>query len=205
MAERMCAHIVIGGKLLKSKLNELLGLIHDLSAEDYWESLANHEYLEKCIANKKPMRLYDYEAFYGEFEELERFCVDNNLTFKRHSSPKYEYEGLIRFFSPDSGDHCIGATDNGEPYLKLSELKDYQDKSLSLDEVIARLDEYDGDVPPFELSEEPLSSPEPLSYYYEWTCPVCATLNAEEKIPSTINCSKCRKKFMTAEYIKLQE
>ena len=110
-----------------------------------------------------------------------------------------------RFFSPDSGDHCIGATDNGETYLKLSELRDYQNQGLSLNEVIERLDEYDGDVPPFELSEEPLDLPESISNSYEWTCPDCAALNVEKEIPPTITCSKCQKKFIAAEFFKSHE
>ena len=76
----------------------------------------------------------------------------NNLTFNRHSSPKYEYAGQIRFFSPDAGEQVIGATDEGEPYLKLSELKGYQDEGLTLAEVMAKVAESDGHVPAFELS-----------------------------------------------------
>jgi hypothetical protein len=155
MADRMAAHIEIGGKLARSKLNELLSLIDDLSAEDYWSSPPNQEYLQKCTDDKKPMVLYDEQARYGEFEELEQFCIENDLTFKRQSSPKYEYEGQIRFFLPASGEHVISATDDGEPYLKLSELKDYQDKGLTLQEVIEKVEEYDGDVPSFELIEQP--------------------------------------------------
>jgi len=35
MADYMAAHIEIGGKLARTKLTELLSLIHELSAEDY--------------------------------------------------------------------------------------------------------------------------------------------------------------------------
>ncbi len=155
MADYMAAHIEIGGKLASCKLNELLSLIEELSAEDYSSSPPNQEYLQTCRDENKPLALYDDQARYGEFPELEQFCIANNLTFNRHSSPKYEYEGQIRFYSPDSGDQVIGATDDGEPYLKWSELKDYQKKGLSLEEVIAKVAEYDGHVPAFELIENP--------------------------------------------------
>ncbi len=155
MADYMAAHIEIGGKLARCKLNELLSLIEELSAEDDWSSPPNQEYLQTCADENKPLALYDDQARYGEFPELEQFCIANNLTFKRHSSPKYEYEGQIRFFSPDSGEQVIGATDDGEPYLKLSELKDYQEKGLPLQEVIAKVAEYNGNVPAFELIENP--------------------------------------------------
>ncbi len=155
MADYMAAHIEIGGKLARTKLNELLSLIVELSAEDDWSSPPNQEYLQTCADENKPLALYDDQARYGEFPELEQFCIANNLTFNRHNSPKYEYEGQIRLFSPDSGEQVIGATDDGEPYLKWSELKDYQDEGLTLQEVIAKIAEYDGNVPSFELIENP--------------------------------------------------
>ncbi len=155
MADYMAAHIEIGGKLVRCKLKELVSLIEELSAEDYGSSPPNQEYLQTCADENKPLALYDDQARYGEFPELEEFCIANKLTFNRKSSPKYEYEGQIKVFSPDSGEQVIGATDDGEPYLKLSELKDYQEKGLTLQEVIAKIAEYDGNVPSFELIENP--------------------------------------------------
>jgi len=155
MADYMAAHIEIGGKLARTKLSELLSLIEELSSEDYGSSSPNQEYLQTCADENKPLALYDDQARYGEFVELEEFCIANNLTFNRKSSPKYEYEGQIRLHSPDSGDKIIGATDEGEPYLKLPELKDYQERGLSLQEVIEKVAEYDGHVPAFELIENP--------------------------------------------------
>ena len=151
MADYMAAHIEIGGKLTRCKLNELLSLIEELSAEDYGSSSPNQEYLQICADENKPLALYDDQARYGEFPELEQFCIANKLTFKRKSSPKYEYEGQIRFFSTDSGESNISATDDGEPYLKLSELKEYHDKGLTLREVIAKVAEFAGNMPAFEL------------------------------------------------------
>ncbi len=154
MADYMAAHIEIGGKLARSKLKELLSLIHELSAEDYSSSPLNQEYVQTCTDENKPLALYDDQARYGEFPELEEFCIANNLTFNRHSSPKYEYEGQIRFYSPDSIEQVIGATDDGEPYLKWSELKDYHDEGITLQKVIEKVAEYDGNVPAFELIEQ---------------------------------------------------
>jgi len=155
MADYMAAHIEIGGKLARTKLSELLSLIEELSSEDYGSSSPNQEYLQTCADENKPLALYDDQARYGEFPELEQFCIANKLTFNKRSSPKYEYEGQIKLFSPDSGEQVIGATDDGEPYLKWSELKDYQEKGLSLQEVIAKVAEYAGHVSAFELIENP--------------------------------------------------
>ena len=155
MADYMAAHIEIGGKLARAKLTELLSLIEELSAEDYGSSPPNQEYLQTCADENKPLALYDDQARYGEFPELEQFCIANNLSFNRKSSPKYEYEGQIRFFSPDSGESNISATDDGEPYLKLSELKDYRERGLTLQEIIEKVAEYEGNVPSFELIQQP--------------------------------------------------
>ena len=155
MADYMAAHIEIGGKLARTKLNELLSLIEEISAEDYSSSPPNQEYLQTCADENKPLALYDDQARYGEFTELEEFCIANNLTFNRRSSPKYEYEGQIKLFSPDPGEQVIGATDEGEPYLKWSELKDYQDEGLTLQQVIEKVAEYAGNVPAFEPIENP--------------------------------------------------
>ena len=151
MADYMAAHIEIGGKLARTKLTELLSLIEELSAEDYGSSPPNQEYLQTCADENKPLALYDDQARYGEFPELEEFCIANNLTFNRHSSPKYEYEGQIRLHSPNFGEQVIGATDDGEPYLKWSELKDYHDEGITLQKVIEKVAAYDGNVPAFEL------------------------------------------------------
>jgi len=155
MADYMAAHIEIGGKLARTKLTELVSLIEELSAEDDSSSPPNQEYLQTCADENKPLTLYDDQARYGEFPELEQCCIANKLTFNRHSSPKYEYEGQIRFFSPDSGERNIGATDDGEPYLKLSKLKDYQERGLPLQEVIEKVAEYAGNIPAFKLIENP--------------------------------------------------
>ena len=155
MADYMAAHIEIGGKLARCKLNELLSLIEELSAEDYSSSPPNQEYLQKCTDENKPLALYDDQARYGEFPELEEFSIANKLIFKRHSSPKYEYEGQIRLHSPNFGEQVIGATVDGEPYLKWSELKEYQERGSTLQEVIKKVAEYAGNMPAFELIENP--------------------------------------------------
>ena len=154
MADYMAAHIEIGGKLARTKLTELVSLIEELSAEDDSSSPPNQEYLQKCADENKPLALYDDQARYGEFPELEQFCIANNLTFNRRSSPKYEYEGQIKLFSPDPGEQVIGATDEGEPYLKLSQLKDYQERGLTLQQVTEKVAEYAGNMPAFELIEQ---------------------------------------------------
>jgi hypothetical protein len=152
MSDYMCAEILIGGKLSKTKREEFLQLISNLSIEDDSYLLSHEKYLEKCLADKMSLSLYDDQTRFGEFEDLEHYCVKNKIIFKRTSSPKYEYEEIIRFHSPGSGDHHICATDAGEPYLKLSELKQFLEQGATLEGVIKSINESNGNVPPIELA-----------------------------------------------------
>jgi DNA-directed RNA polymerase subunit RPC12/RpoP len=133
---------------------------------------------------------------------LEQFCITHSLTFRRHSCPKYEYEGLIRRFSPGSGDCVVGATDDGEPYAKLSELMGFREHGFSLGDVIKELQKYVDDVPPFELVEEPHDSANSTSGSYEWRCPHCHALNEEPRLAPSVTCHKCRRKFLAAEFFR---
>jgi hypothetical protein len=151
MADYMHAEIQIGGKLAKTKQKKFLRLISGLSINEGCCLLSHKEYLEKCLKDQKSLSLYDDQTRYGEFEELEHFCAENKLTFKRTSSPKYEYEGVIRFLSPESGDHHMCATDAGEPYLKLSELQHFLEQDITLESVIRIANESIGNVPPISI------------------------------------------------------
>ena len=75
MADYMAAHIEIGGKLTRCKLNELLSLFEELSAAEYGNSPPNQEYLQTRADENKPLALYDDQARYGEFPELEEFAL----------------------------------------------------------------------------------------------------------------------------------
>jgi hypothetical protein len=204
MADYMSAHIVIGGKLSENKLDEFCSLILELHADFFDGALADKDYVRLCSEQKKSMFLADFQARYGEFEVLKKFCMDNNLCFKRQGSPKDEYEGEIRFFSPDTGDFRFGATDNGDPYLKLSELETYKKKGLTLQEVIDTIKRCYSIVSAFELTENPLDLIELIANSYYWTCPKCDNANEEIRTNDFVNCRKCKKRYQVVKYFCMQ-
>ena len=44
--------------------------------------------------------LADAEASYGQFEELEAFCVEHGIPFDRHSDAHYEFDAQNVYFRP---------------------------------------------------------------------------------------------------------
>ena len=204
MVDYMSAHIVIGGKLSENKINEFCSLISGLHADDFDGALADKKYIRLCSEQKKAVFLADFQARYGEFEALEKFCINNNLCFKRQGSPKDEYEGEIRFFSPEIGDFRFGATDNGDPYLKQSELEAYFEKDLTLQEVIDTIKKCDSEVPAFQFTEESLDLIEMIANSYYWTCPECDNVNEEIQTNDFVNCRKCKKRYQVVKYFCVQ-
>jgi hypothetical protein len=204
MADHMSAHIVIGGKLSKDKLDEFLGLISELHADNFNGAPAEKKYIMLCSEQKKSLFLADFQARYGEFEALEKFCVINNLCFKRQGSPKREYEGEIRYFSPKTCDFRFGATDNGDPYLNRSELEAYLKKGLTLQEVIDTINKCYSIVPAFEFTDESLDLIELIANSNYWTCPECENVNEEIKSNDYVTCRKCKKRYQVVKYFCLQ-
>ena len=200
MADYMPAHIVIGGKLSKDELNVFSGLVSGLHADDFDGAPAEKKYIRLCAEQKKSLFFADFQARYGEFEALEKFCINNNLFFKRQGAPKAEYEGEIRFFSPDEGDFRFGATDNGDPYLNRCELEAYFKKGLTLQEVIDTINKCYSIVPAFELTEDHLDSIELIANSYYWTCPECDNVNEEIKSNDYVTCRKCKKRYQVVKY-----
>jgi hypothetical protein len=153
MADRMAASIEIGGKITKELLDELIALASDFWADD-WSSGANEEYVMEAINNKKPLVLTDPEIAWGEFIDIEGFCEEHGLHFKRHTCPKYGYEGEIHYYVPKKGFQTIGATADGTIYLREHELREYHEQGWSLEMVLGVMDNFLTKIPSLELVED---------------------------------------------------
>src|SRR5438876_693106 len=112
MPDCIPATIQIGGKLRRSKLEafeELLPAAHNLDEIPLGEVAVYGE---------------DGDASWGKFEELEAFCRENKLTYRRTTDARYEYNGEIVFWKPDLKDPIFEmATQDGKPYMTLERLK----------------------------------------------------------------------------------
>ena len=150
MADRMAASIEIGGKIKNELLDEFIALASEYGTDD-WSAGANKKYVMEAINNKKPLVLSDPEVAWGEFTDIEAFCKEHRLSFKRHASPKYEYEGEIHYYVPEKGLFTIGATDDKTPYLKDYELRKLQEQGGSLETVMGIIDNFLTKIPPLEL------------------------------------------------------
>ena len=153
MADRMAASIEIGGKITKELLDELIALASECWADD-WSSDANKKYVMAAINNKKPLVLTDPEIAWGEFTDIEEFCEQHGLHFKRHTCPKYEYDGEIRYYVPENGLLTIGATADGTIYFKEYELREFHEQGWSLKMVLAVVGNFLTKIPSLELVED---------------------------------------------------
>ena len=84
--------------------------------------------LKKLLDQEKPdleeygtFMITDDQARYGEFDEIETYCVNHGIAFDRWSESYYEYRSQIRMFRP--GATVIDKTvylssDNGDPFIE---------------------------------------------------------------------------------------
>lgn len=120
MADRMPAQIWIGGKLPRS-------LLEDFPARGLatnWDGSRLAHLTEESLLRVRDedglLTFCDEDAWWGEFEELERWLMEHKMPFRRQSDGKYEYLPEIVEFRPDLGHegyHQTICSDDGEPLL----------------------------------------------------------------------------------------
>jgi len=113
MGDRFAGEISIGGDIPRSKVQGLIDAIHSDSPEvDWGDKQINlgdpEENLDASIAklmefvvkdspeetrSNEPGLLFlcDSDALYGEFNAIEAFCRENNISYNRHSKGYCEY------------------------------------------------------------------------------------------------------------------
>ncbi len=101
MSDRMAAEIWIGGKLSRSLLEEFP--ISDLRLD--WDNNCLASSAEADILAGRDenglLHFADYEAAWGQFEELEGWLREHKLPFRRRSDGKYEHAPELVEFRPD--------------------------------------------------------------------------------------------------------
>ena len=106
MSERFSAEINIGGKLKRELIEDLLGCLENDSCGKEWdsydpESIFKEKDLLATSEAKEWLNGKSSEAKWGEFEETEQFCHENNLSFIRHSSAYSDEDANLTVFLPD--------------------------------------------------------------------------------------------------------
>ncbi len=93
MADHFPAEIHIGGPIPRDILDELVKEIvaTEASLKGYTEDTVTDESARKAFQEGKIIDLYDDQARYGSFEELENFLIEHEIHFDRHHDSYCEY------------------------------------------------------------------------------------------------------------------
>lgn len=101
MSDRMAAKIIIGGNLPKEVMQELLEMASGYSVENFGGPEFRFNSAKKLRTNLKNalersedgkrLYLYDDQASWGEFADIEQFCQENGIPFDRYTASMYEY------------------------------------------------------------------------------------------------------------------
>ncbi|MGA2619399.1 MAG: hypothetical protein ABSF26_17465 [Thermoguttaceae bacterium] len=105
MSEHIAAEIRIGGKVPASLVPELCqSIAHEGVALDWGDGGFSPTTKEELLEAREDcggallLRLYDTEAPWGEFEQLEHFLREHGISYDRLSDPKYEYMAQLAIF-----------------------------------------------------------------------------------------------------------
>jgi hypothetical protein len=105
MSEHIAAEIRIGGRMPASLVPALCqSIAHEAVALDWGEGRFSPTTKEDLLEAREDrdgvllLRLYDTEASWGQFEQLEHFLRDHGIPYDRLSDPKYEYMGQLAMF-----------------------------------------------------------------------------------------------------------
>ena len=182
MSETMAAEIRIGGKIAASLVPELCQRIaQEVVALDWGEGRFSPTTKEDLLEAREDrdgvllLCLYDDQARWGEFAELETFLRGHGIAFERLSDAKYDYGAQVVSFRPETGLVELPTDPQHRPIVLAEEL-DPVAKSLS--RLIRQIEQGDvqkvlraakrtermlnkllppviSPLEPFEISEEP--------------------------------------------------
>ena len=98
MSERFAGYIIIGGRLRRSQLNDLLKAVREAGAALDWGeppfAPATAEQLLTALRDRH-LWLCDEQASWGEFPELEKTCRTLGLGYTRHSDSGIEWDAEL--------------------------------------------------------------------------------------------------------------
>ncbi len=117
MGERYPAEIKIGGKVPAGLLDRFLGELNSIRGRvggydgDPFVAETAAE-LRQTLDDDGHLCLADAEASFGQFEDLEAFCVQHGIPFDRHSDAHYEYDSENVYFRPGMESPLAVASNN---------------------------------------------------------------------------------------------
>lgn len=125
MADYFAGRIEIGGPLSRKVFEDLSAAILNegwLSLIGYGDEPATEETLRKAFQAGQTVTLFDEQALYGQFDELEEFLVKHRIHFDRLSEARYEYNAeLVRYRGRGRPAVCPSNTD-GECLIRAADV-----------------------------------------------------------------------------------
>ena len=148
MSETIAAEIRVGGKVAASLVPQLCQRIaQEVVALDWGEGRFSPMTREDLLEAREDrdgvllLCLYDDQARWGEFAELETFLREHGLAFERLSDAKYEYSAQVASFRPKTGLVELTTDPQHRPIVLAEELEPL---GMSLSRVIRQIEQ--GDV-----------------------------------------------------------
>lgn len=148
MSDRFATQIEIGGLLETSRVQEFIDAINSERMSLEWGEcpvkFKDKDDLARNLAGSNdPIILMDDERSWGGIEDLENTCQELGLTYKTTVFPKYEYDGELTFWSPQTGLVQIVTDSSGHPIATQEDLKEilhliYSSTLLSISEQIQK-------------------------------------------------------------------
>jgi len=130
MSDRIPADIWIGGKIAASLVPGLCAAITDEGLSLEWgdarvRPTGADDLTDALKANAQGVRLLwfcDDEACCGEFDILESFLREHQISFIRHSAGRYEYDPETVHFRPGQGVTRCPTNSAGQPVVEVEEI-----------------------------------------------------------------------------------
>ena len=125
MSEHFPAEIHIGGPIPRAVLAKLIAaaLAEDASLRDYGEAPATKESLKDAFREGQIVSLYDDQARYGHFPDLEDFLVKHGIHFDRHGDSFCEFNAENVYYRGGPKTLVMLADESGNPLASCQEIQ----------------------------------------------------------------------------------
>jgi hypothetical protein len=134
MSDHIASYIRIGGTIPKRLVAELCRAItYEQLALDWGEAhfapTSVQELLEvrTSIEGADVLQLYDDDARWGEFADLEKFLIEQGISFDRLHEAKFDINARLTQFRPESGRHDFNTTVEGHVVVALRDVQYLRD------------------------------------------------------------------------------
>jgi len=162
MSSRYAAWIKIGGTVERAKAEPLLKAVRDAWAKRDWNADPFQPgTIDELLDAREEgwLWLYDEEAKYGEFGDIERACRELGLSFSRHTEAWCGDDAILLDWRPGMEEPLVrtGSNDNSdtalvpeEPVVKALAALEAGEASEAI-RILKDLCSHVPDLPPFEV------------------------------------------------------